>query len=122
MNFFKSLNRYEHYGKARNYLYTIAGNLCKNSYKQKLELALEDLDQVTDSIENDIDKKLDMNSSLMKLPLELREVIVLYYFQDFKLKEIAVILEIGLPLVKYRLAKAKEKLKVIFLEEDNQWM
>jgi RNA polymerase sigma-70 factor (ECF subfamily) len=50
-SFFKNLNRYEHYGKARNYLYTIAGNLCKNHYKLKTELVLEEIYQVSDELE-----------------------------------------------------------------------
>ena len=44
---------------------------------------------------------------LEKLPPELREVTVLYFFQDLKQTEIAAILGIGLPLVKYRLKRAK---------------
>lgn len=35
----------------------------------------------------------------------------MYYFQELKIREIAGILEIGLPLVKYRMKKAKEYLK-----------
>ena len=30
LNFFKNIGRYEHRGKAKNYLYVAAGNLCKN--------------------------------------------------------------------------------------------
>ena len=41
------------------------------------------------------------------------------YFQDFKLKEIADILQIGLPLVKYRHKRAKEELKRLLGEEDS---
>ena len=35
---------------------------------------------------------------------------ILYYFQELKLREIADTLQIGLPLVKYRLKQAKLKL------------
>lgn len=47
---------------------------------------------------------------------ELREVVILYYFQDLKQKEIAEALQIGLPLVKYRLRRAKEELGRILKE------
>ena len=30
--FFRHLQEYRHYGKAKNYLYVIAGNLCKSRY------------------------------------------------------------------------------------------
>lgn len=41
---------------------------------------------------------------------------MLYYFQELRLTEIADTLQIGLPLVKYRLRKAKMQLSEI-LEE-----
>lgn len=118
IRFFNNLNRYEHYGKARNYLYTIAGNLCKNQFKLNSELALEEICQASEVLEDDVNSKLDMENALMKLPVEFREILILHYFQDLKLREIAAILEIGLPLVKYRLAKAKEKLRIILEEEE----
>lgn len=121
-SFFKNLNRYEHYGKARNYLYTIAGNLCRNHHRHKMELALEEIYQVSSESEDDINAKQDMKDALIKLPVDLREILILHYFQDLKLREIAAILEIGLPLAKYRLARAKEKLKEIVGEEDRQWI
>jgi RNA polymerase sigma factor, sigma-70 family len=119
--FVKSLNRYHHYGKARNYLYTIAGNLCKNQYKMRSFVLLEEQVQALEAAESDIETRLDMENALQKLSAEFREILILHYFQDLKLKEIARILEIGLPLVKYRLAKAKEKLKIIMEEEESSW-
>ena len=32
--FFRTLNQYQHYGKAANYLYVIAGNLCRDHHKK----------------------------------------------------------------------------------------
>ena len=51
-----------------------------------------------------------MEEALRRLPGELREILILYYFQERKQREIADILGIGLPLVKYRLKQAKEQL------------
>mgnify|MGYP002965196555 CR=1 FL=1 len=42
----------------------------------------------------------------------IRDRVILHYFQDLKLKEVADIIGIGLPLVKYRIGKAKEVLSV----------
>ena len=36
--FFASLDRYRHYGKAANYLYVIAGNLCRDHLRRRQEL------------------------------------------------------------------------------------
>ena len=57
-----------------------------------------------------VDCRLDMEEALRRLPGEFREILILYYFQERKQREIADILGIGLPLVKYRLKQAKEQL------------
>ena len=38
LRFFANLSVYQYCGKTKNYLYTIAGNLCKNYYKKKKEI------------------------------------------------------------------------------------
>lgn len=110
LRFFKSLPGYNHHGKAKNYLYRIAGNLCKDYYRKNVEWSLlGDLELQNGQIEL-IEDRIDLERALHKLPEEFREVIILYYFQELQLKEIAEILDIGLPLVKYRMKKAKEQL------------
>ena len=79
------------------------------------------MEEISDIGENTIDKvesKIDIEEAIRKLPDELREVIILYYFQELKLKEVAEIVNIGLPLVKYRIKKAKELLRIYLGEED----
>ena len=41
--FFRTLHQYQHYGKAANYLYVIAGNLCRDYYRKPEELPMEEL-------------------------------------------------------------------------------
>ena len=65
------------------------------------------------------DCRIDMERALEMLPEELKEVIILYYFQELKLSEVAEVLKIGLPLVKYRIKRAKEMLGEILKEEGN---
>ena len=64
-------------------------------------------------------KRMDVEQALGRLAPELREVILLIYFGDCKLKEVADILQIGLPLVKYRHKRAKEELIKLLGEEDS---
>ncbi len=42
VRFFSRFSDYHHKGKAKNYLYTIAGNLCKNYYKKNKAFAVDD--------------------------------------------------------------------------------
>lgn len=124
LKFIGNLQYYHHMGKAKNYLYTIAGNLCKNNARKKKEIPLEQdiLEQeigLSDVVER-LEKKICIEQALDELLPELREIIILFYFQDCKLTEIANILQISLPLVKYRLRRAKEELKQLLgKEKDN---
>ena len=45
-------------------------------------------------------------------------MIDLYYFREMKLREIAAVLHIGLPLVKYRLRRAKGRLQELLGKEE----
>lgn len=42
VRFFEKLSDYRHMGKAKNYLYTIAGNLCRNEYKRQAGVPMEE--------------------------------------------------------------------------------
>lgn len=116
--FFQSFTSYHHSGKLANYLYVIAGNLCRDSMKKKQALPLEELPETGENPLEAVEGRLDVESSVAKLPEEMKEVIILHYFQNLKLKEVAEVAGIGLPLVKYRLGKAKELLKVYMGEEE----
>lgn len=120
--FFKNINEYKHFGKAKNYLYVISGNLCRNHYKRKIHYYTERINENIENIEelsiSCIEDKITINEAINLLPEELRDVIVLYFFQDLRLKEISQILDIKLSLVKYRITKGKEKLQAILEKED----
>ena len=62
--------------------------------------------------------KVVIEEALRRLPEEYREVIILYYFQNLKLSEIAGVLQINLSLVKYRIRQAKKQLEQYLGEED----
>ena len=63
-------------------------------------------------------EKISVREALLQLPEEQREVVLLYYFQELKIKEIAAILGQTQSNVKYRLKAAKDKLKEILRKED----
>lgn len=117
-NFFAKLSDYRYQGKTKNYLYTIAGNLCKNYYKQQKnsflqEECLSEVEALSDNLEEKITDRMMLEWALEQLPDEFRQVIDLYYFQEMKLTEIAGILGIGIPLAKYRLKQGRIRLKYL---------
>lgn len=116
IRFFTRLPDYHYKGKTLNYLYTIAGNLCKDYLKKTKELLLEENEFaeknefVEENQTEQILNKILIEQAFEQLPDESREVLTLYYFQELKLAEISDTLKIGLPLVKYRLQKARKQL------------
>ncbi|SFR62527.1 RNA polymerase sigma factor [Anaeromicropila populeti] len=120
--FFEKVSDYHYKGKTKNYLYTISGNLCRDFYKKKKEIPIKDM-ELSEKIEpvehqmSEVENKLTIEWALKQLPNEFHEVLILYYFQELKLKEIADVLKISLPLVKYRLKQAKIQLGKLLGEE-----
>lgn len=115
VRFFANLPAYQSKGKTKNFLYTIAGNLCKDYFKKAKEVPVEEseLSSQIEGVEHPMEhviNQIAVADALRDLPDELREVVTLYYFQELKLREIADILQISLPLVKYRLREAKMQL------------
>ncbi len=108
VSFIEHYKKFHHTGKTKNYLYTIAKNKCRDYYKKHAPVYMDELpEQGTDSIEEDAVLKQLVSS----LPEELREVIILRYFQDLKYSDIASILKISPSLAKYRVKKGLELLR-----------
>lgn len=116
-SFFAQLYRYREYGKTKNYLYTIAGNRLKNYYKKEKAVPLRDMPDnsgksgSTAERSGDIIIRLDVKRAVQNLPEEIREVAILFFFQEWKQREIAEQLQITLSLVKYRIGRARELLQ-----------
>lgn len=108
--FFRTLKQYRHYGKAANYLYVIASNACRDYYRQNREQPMEQLPEGPDERAESPETLVEVRAALDSLPDELREVAVLYFVQERKQKDIAAVLGISLPLVKYRVSRARELL------------
>jgi len=122
VRFFEKLSNYHYMGKTLNYMYTIAGNLCRDYYKKARDDlwdgASNEIGDMSDILELDgILDKITIEDALKKLPDELQEVIIFHYFRDLKLSEIAELLQVGLPLVKYRIQRARLLLKNLLKED-----
>ena len=77
--------------------------------EEEREQSLEIQDCLHPPETDELLNRLTIKAALDRLPAELREVIILYYFQELKLTEISSTLQIGLPLVKYRVKQAYHK-------------
>ena len=112
LKFFQSFERYQHRGKCSAFLYAIASNACKDYYRKAKEQYVE---EVPEKAEEDLDMgsaeiRLDVENAVDRLPEELKETAILFFFQGMKQREIAKLLDIKLSLVKYRVTRAKKLL------------
>lgn len=110
VRFFEAVMNRTDIAKVKSYLYRVAGNTVKNYYRKKKELLLEKLPDTVENNAVDIEVRLDIERAVARLPDEIREITILFFFQGLKQKDISDLLGIKLSLVKYRVSKAKELL------------
>ncbi|WP_431027588.1 sigma-70 family RNA polymerase sigma factor [Lysinibacillus sp. LZ02] len=65
------------------------------------------------------DERRILVDALLKLPMKYREVLILHYYDDYRLREIADILGVSENTVKTRVSRGREKLKDLLQQE--QW-
>lgn len=108
VKFFEAILKGTNIEKVKSYLYRMAGNHIKNYYKKKKDLLCDELPEISEEQIASLEIKLDVEKAIEDLPEELKEITILFFFQELKQKEIAELLDIKLSLVKYRVARAKE--------------
>lgn len=127
---FKNLNQFRNESSYKTWLIKITVNKCKDalkkwSFRNLIYKETVELDSfLTDTPETDFILKMESQvliSEVLKLPLKFREPIILYYYKELTLEEIAYILNINLNTVKTRLFRARQKLKKRMKEGVNRW-
>ena len=108
--------------KVGTWIMRILINQCKKIYKQN-ELRNKKNINLEDNIEkiNISDEKDDysfVNDTIQRLDIKYREIIILYYYDELKIKDIARILKMPQGTIKTRLNRGRKKLNEI-LEEVN---
>ena len=94
----------------KTWLIRILINECYKIYKQNKKIIyLENCNEGTLSY-NDTYGDFEIRNIVNKLDKDLKEVVILYYFEDFSVKQISKILKIPEGTVKSRLSRARSKL------------
>ena len=105
-------------GKFQNYLLTIAVNT-SNNYFKKAKPIYTDLEslEITDGTDSSFEKmikdenKLEVRRAIDALPDYQKEVIILRFYHELKIREIAKITQTSVPTVKSRLQQGLKKLQ-----------
>ena len=114
-----SLQRYQHPRPFKPWLYAIATNLARDHYKRAATRLAADSDLLdalpsANGLEDVIQQRQEARQviqALHRLPEHQREAIVLRYYQDLSLAEIAQALEIPIGTVKSRLSLGANRLR-----------
>lgn len=120
---FKNLKGFNTKLKFSSWIYRIAHNEAINLFKkeskyQKFSFSdwLSEVLPSSSNVEEEVGEKLDLEAlkkQINKLDLKYKEVLILYYLEDKKYKEISSILKIPTSTVGIRLKRAKKQFKEI---------
>ena len=75
---------------------------------------------VETSREADRDLVLDVRGVMGRLPADDRQVLALFYLDDYPIRQIALILDISEGAVRTRLSRARDRFKAIYREANNK--
>ena len=125
LRLFEHIRDYRPSGKFINFLLTIAVNLCNNHYRKNIpshvELEEAKREQICDTA--DIaevilrrERILTVAEAVSRLPDYQKEAVILRFYHDRKLREIAAITGVSLPTAKSRLRQGLARLRK-YLEE-----
>lgn len=111
---YENYKSFENRSSEKTWITRIAINQCKNCMRTRWfkHVRIDMISEITDNDNYDriLDKKV-ISLEIMKLPQKYKEVILLYYYQELSVKEIAFILNQKETTILQRLRRAREYLK-----------
>lgn len=127
---YNNLDNFRGESSYKTWLVKITINKCKDSlrrwsmrniiYKPKIEIQKLHHSSSESTYITKVDD-LQLVEQVMLLPIKLRDVIILFYYQELSVEEVSSILSININTVKSRLFRARKKLKESMKGGDNEW-
>lgn len=113
---FRALPAYQDDGHEKAWLYRIALNVCRDMlrsgwFRRVTRQVMPEL--LPDESAPPREEEIALSMAIHRLPDKSREVILLYYYQNFTVTEIAHMLGIRQPSVSDRLRRARAQLKAM---------
>lgn len=118
VNYWIKSSQFNAHSTLKTYLTRMAINRCKDylkSWRYRTHILTDAFTKIIEPNNRLVlqDEKTIVADAVLSLPIKLREVIILYYFNELTIPKISSILDISESTIKYRLKKAKERLKEI---------
>ena len=101
--------------KMKAWLYRILVNECKDMIKKRNKWSYVEMSVSEIEYPNNNEENSDLYDVVCSLESPFKEISLLFYFENFKIKEIADILNLPDGTVKSRLARARKQIKRIML-------
>ena len=120
----KGITTYKPIGKFSNFIFTIAVNVCNDYYRKNNMLLIDgDIDllinnNTTDDAIGKWENTTDIKNVIDLLPGMQKEALILRYFHDMKIKDIAQVTNASVPTVKSRLNQGLNKLRKLLGSDD----
>ena len=112
IKYLKSNNEFKTLDNEKYWLIRVTINTSKNylssSWKKKVTLDSEYLERIS----SDKKESVSYFNAITNLPSKYKDVIVLFYYENLKLEEIAQTLNVSVSCVKKRLERGREKIKM----------
>lgn len=104
-------NTFENEEHVRKWLIRVAVNECKSMWRSAWKRNVTSLEELNEEPVFSEPEKSQLYYALKDLPLKYRQIVHLYYFENYKAKEIAEIMNLSETAVQTRLLRARQKLK-----------
>jgi len=116
---FEKIKTLKHEEFFKTWLIRILINECYKLYNHNKKIVnIEDYSNQRNLSYNDEYVDIEIRNLIKSLDEDLKEIVILYYLEDFSVKEISKIIKIPEGTVKSRLSRAREKLKGVLLENE----
>lgn len=118
---YRNMSSFRGESSEKTWLMRIAMNTCYDIHRSNWFKMIDPRytpDMLPEASEPFAQKEEDLVAEIMQLPRKLREVILLYYYQDMTVIEIADSLRISQSSVSGRLKRARDKLRILLERRD----
>ncbi len=117
---FEKINTLKNEEFFKTWMTRILINECYKIYNQNKKIIYLENCNKQEEAYNDKYVDFEMRNLVKNLDRDLREVVVLYYFEEFSVKEISKIVKIPEGTVKSRLSRARKELGKVLLKNNEQ--
>ena len=107
----KSYHRFEYRSSVKTWITTIAVNVCRSMQRSPWRKRMTSLESLPEPAESGEMPDFTVSQAVMKLPPDLKEVLLMHDLQGVKLREIAEARHIPLATASSRLNRARKRLR-----------